>query len=116
MAKFTQGPWINKHFRSNGAIEIGSCNYRTVSTQTPMVRVYPRLDYTEEHGPHNSDSAIAECEANARLIAAAPDLLVALKELELWTTLLLDGSLIGWPLALLGQVRNTIKSAEGITD
>ncbi len=54
-----------------------------------------------------------EGEANARLIAAAPELLEACKELELRTRDFIAGSLVVFPTALLPQVRAAIAKATG---
>jgi len=68
----------------------------------------------ESHG----SVKVAECagmdkSANARLMAAAPDLLEALRELELRTSQFIDGTLVTFPAALLPQVRATIAHATG---
>ena len=52
-----------------------------------------------------------EQEANTRLIAAAPDILQALVELELRTRQFLAGELVVFPSALLPQVRAVIASS-----
>ena len=56
---------------------------------------------------------IAEAQANARLMASAPYLLQALKELELRTRQFIAGELVAFPAALLPQVQATIKYVEG---
>lgn len=50
---------------------------------------------------------------NAKLIAAAPQLLTALTELELRTRQFIEGELIQFPAALLPQVQDIIKAAKG---
>lgn len=51
--------------------------------------------------------------ADARLIALAPDLLLALTELELRTRQFIAGNLVSFPAALLPQVRAVIDAATG---
>lgn len=55
----------------------------------------------------------AERFANVALIAAAPDLLAALTELELRTRQFIAGTLTTFPASLLPQVRHVLKIARG---
>ena len=63
---------------------------------------------------HDDDGKInPEFDEVSRLAAAAPDLLEALRELELRTSQFIDGTLVTFPAALLPQVRATIAHATG---
>lgn len=64
----TPGPWASRHFNAAGSIDIDAGAHK-------MARVYCR----ELPGGVVTDEAISEAEANARLIAAAPHLLSALR-------------------------------------
>ena len=59
------------------------------------------------------DVAFSTAKANAALFRAAPELLVALKELELRTRQFIAGELVTFPAALLPQVRALIADAKG---
>lgn len=71
-AKHTPGPWMMPHFADDSA----TCNCTSVlsDSQHGMGCIA-----TVPHGDENEPLEIAK--ANARLIAAAPDLLEALKDL-----------------------------------
>jgi hypothetical protein len=73
MTKHTPGPWINKHWNSNGHIEITADAWQSDGPLERMVRLYAR--YSEADG--FTSESISEAHANAQLIAAAPDLLAA---------------------------------------
>lgn len=71
MSKHTPGPWVINHRRLGwelaGYVPIDGVNH---SALAHVVWVMQEDDDAGRHSP--------ECEANARLIAAAPDLLAAL--------------------------------------
>lgn len=70
-AKYTQGPWFV------GAQNDGLYIIDSQPSPAPYDGPIPR-----DHGPNviaTPNFRLAECEANARLIAAAPDLLAALQ-------------------------------------
>ena len=72
-AKHTPGPWaIRDHWADDGAFEV----YPTRGGKKPKFGEWAALAEVREYGPDEAP----EAEANARLIAAAPDLLEALKE------------------------------------
>jgi len=73
MSKHTPGPWHMIHWPGEGHMAVGSINWRSDEAIARMIRVYPRYD--RENGVNAP--AVAEAEANARLIAAAPELLAA---------------------------------------
>ncbi len=74
--KHTPGPW--EFDDDNGVIAQVGAHICTVS----MADDFPCIDNDEDENERiNVD---AECTANARLIAAAPDLLAMLKVAQLW--------------------------------
>lgn len=79
---YTPGPWAVRWWTQNGYCEITSplfVNLRTMPE--PLARVYP--GYVQKPGGEPGElccpqDKVDECAANARLIAAAPELLAAL--------------------------------------
>lgn len=66
--KHTPGPWHYEHRQGPGYEQL---DVVTVTTNIPVAETF-----VNGHGPFE------ECEANARLIAAAPDLLAALRVIK----------------------------------
>ena len=81
MSNHTPGPWIVKHFDKDGDILIDAPAKRGSGL---LCRVFPPntvLDIgTKDEKWLCTEQDVDECEANARLISAAPDLLEALKK------------------------------------
>lgn len=77
----TPGPWINKHWTNNGTIEIAAVAYRGPNR---MVNIGAVSVFDELVGWKCTAETVAETEGNARLIAAAPDLLVACQAALAW--------------------------------
>jgi hypothetical protein len=97
--KFTPGPW--KVEDGELVAEMPTCGAMCVLGQ-----IYGADDY-----PCRDDDIDAECKANARLIAAAPDLYAALKDLwDRW-------GMVDWTsvhdAALMDAARAAIARAEG---
>jgi hypothetical protein len=101
MSKHTPGPWntlpeeVDKTYIRVRGTRLG-CRYKVANVMTP--------DYVCVH-PREAE----ETRANARLIAAAPDLLEALRDLVDAITGRLDGETIALHNALA-----VIKKAEGV--
>lgn len=75
----TSGAWRNRHFNEFGSIDITAPAYRMNDEPRNVVaRVYPPVRF-QEPTLAQANAQVAECEANARLITGAPDLLVACK-------------------------------------
>ncbi len=95
-AKHTPGPWIaDKAFSGTQCV---------ICANAPDGQSF-NLAFLP--GQYNERSA------NARLIADAPYLLTALKELELRTRQFIAGELVSFPAALLPQVQALIEHVEG---
>lgn len=119
MAEYTPGPWITQEVEDGHDIWLSpvSSHYRPeekVEYHHGLFREYEDGESVE--GPALEQFLIAE--ANARLIAAAPDLLVAAKfalaTAEQWIEDQLSGtSLLEAEMAKLKPVRNAIAKAEG---
>ena len=93
MSKHTPGPW-----------QIGK-NFGSVVCDTPVPGIRGSDD-TEYYGGHLIAESVTE--ANARLIAAAPELLEALKEL-----MVAADRVSAEPVTWLGKARAAIAKAEG---
>ena len=93
MSKHTPGPW-----------QIGK-NFGSVVCDTPVPGI-SGSDDTEYYGGHLIAESVTE--ANARLIAAAPELLEALKEL-----MVAADRVSAEPVTWLGKARAAIAKAEG---
>lgn len=78
MAKHTKGPWINRHWNERGSIVIEAPNFGIDPTRK-VARCDPPMIDDGEGGMICGVDQVAETEANARLIAAAPELLAACK-------------------------------------
>jgi hypothetical protein len=74
-AKHTPGPWVHEFRRNKHGGWRDESLYVTVKAGATLIAAYP-LEYAEYPASEN------ECEANARLIAAAPELLEALKAIR----------------------------------
>lgn len=75
----TNGIWFNRHWNSNGQMEVHSLGHRGPSSR-PMIIVNPPMSWdaeSEEWKCRPED--VEECEANARLVAAAPELLASIR-------------------------------------
>jgi hypothetical protein len=77
--KHTRGPWKSLHWNQVGSIDIAPMftQYRiNDEPKNALARCYPR-----QQAPSAEDgyANVEECEANARLIAAAPDMLAQLQ-------------------------------------
>ncbi len=101
-AQHTPGPWLYMQ----DMIVAGDC-YGKVVAHTNVMMQHPPKKYV----------IVAEDKANARLIAAAPDLLETLKYCQSWfekfapVADLIDGNKCELPM--LTSVRAAIKKAEG---
>ena len=96
MSKHTPGPWTaNKPTRDNGRAEIHAGCMLVAQAFNWM------LDAEGDE----------QCWADARLIAAAPDLLAALKEL-----MVAADRVSAEPVTWLGKARAAIAKAEGTTE
>ncbi len=112
--KHTPGPWVVKHYDENGYLRVSSPNWQSASANNSMVKIEPRRDYDEVKGLHVSESGLQESQANARLIAASPDLLTALQEcFLLLQQLAADGEPGDMPSPTLEKARAAIAHATG---
>lgn len=105
MSKPTPGPWLNASGPSSivGWPIVGPRGLSICS-----ITWYPR-DATVSDADWNA--FMAERRANARLIAAAPDLLEALKRAEMHFAMLPSG--MDQPGSVMAQMRAAIAKAEG---
>lgn len=71
--KHTPGPWRNVFTETNKRTHIGQWYFVSESEGQPIVNLVDRYNF--------STTNISKAEANARLIAAAPEMLVALAKL-----------------------------------
>lgn len=107
MTTHSPAPWTNRHFDDFGAIRIDA-------NSQMMARVYPRT--LDAYGTVN-DETITECEANARLIAAAPELLAACETAEraLLAMRPFYSDQQATPAAMaLQQIRAAVAAAQGV--
>jgi hypothetical protein len=101
-AKHTPGPWSDEHLSQHERSTIIGGRLRLIKTDGVIVAFLPQwLDTPEE---------TSEARANARLIAAAPDLLAVCQELE--------ESVEYWseydvPLGIADRIRAAIAKATG---
>lgn len=106
----TPGPWeLNSVFGpSTGALSVTHPTWKNNSH--PIARVYRRLmDDRREDGTHQFDDA--EAQANANLIAAAPEMLEALTELLDRLDVVRFRGWVGHPL--MNKGRAAIAKAKG---
>ena len=97
------GPWHSLHWGPNGdSIDIATPTFRGT-----LCRVYVEVHESGSVGPTQVD----ECEANARLIAAAPELLAALDGISPMFDN--DSPLLTVYAAEIEQARAAIAKAEG---
>lgn len=102
MSKHTPGPWaVREHWSDDGAFEV----YPTRGGKKPSIGEWSALAEIPEYGPDDAP----EAEANARLIAASPDLYAVLKELQ--------ESAAYWseydvPLGIVDRINQAIAKAE----
>jgi len=107
MTGHTPGPW---HIRK--AITGG--DYAITAKDGPHDIIVGEAWFLVGERPHNEIVA-APVEANARLMASAPELLAALKEMEAWTAHAFDADDPDMDLPELSQARAAIANAEGRT-
>ena len=107
MSKHTEGPWILPHFADNSS----SCECEAILSDgyigsIALVSVSNGKDISDGG---NDCPPLEEAQANARLIAAASELLEALEKAEEW--------LQGWASAEheLGIIQAAIAKAKGET-
>lgn len=108
--EFTPGPWgLNSVFGpSTGVLSVTHPTWKNNSH--PIARVYRRLmDDRREDGTHQFDDA--EAQANANLIAAAPEMLEALTELLDRLDVVRFRGWVGHPL--MNKGRAAIAKAKG---
>lgn len=79
MSKHTPGPWYTQPWPHQGYMGVSSLGWYSNYVIDTMIRIYPRYSHQDGVTP----PAVDEAEANARLIAAAPELLEALQDLVL---------------------------------
>lgn len=79
MSGHTKGPWVLNYDEYDGKVSVRSGNARDLADY-PLYYEVVRSVGGRVHGANFDD--YSEVEANARLIAAAPDLLEALEDLE----------------------------------
>ena len=105
MTSHTPGPWVCRHWDGNQQIVIESVRHRGPNE---LALVRPPLTATPHDGWTCTAEDVAENEANARLIAAAPELLEACK-LSLKNVLSDTIAISTWR----DMLRNAIAKAEG---
>lgn len=102
MSRHSPGPW-KLHFWSEN---IGIATDRKKPRDCETVGTVARM---AENGPFHED--VLRAEANARLMAAAPDLLAALKEARLFVRIASErGSEDAW--TMLPRIESAIEKAE----
>ena len=119
-AKHTPGPWYI-HPMTNLSNELTECdtfNARRVyiGSGDDHKIVAETVAYMPKEGfnpGHPRPDSVEECEANARLIAAAPDLLANLEQMERIAADYLSGRLLQFPASVLPQARAAIAKATG---
>ncbi len=108
MSQHTPGPWIDRHWDGNQQITITAAQFRGPNVlalvRPPLTVVYLG---TDKETWECTSRDVDEAGANARLIAAAPDLLAALKEVDD----LVDAGYVLGP-ELRKKVRDAIAKAE----
>jgi hypothetical protein len=102
MNKPTDGPWEIKHSQTKDAWNI-------VGTRLSDLYKIARLPYIQDKrmGVQWNEDQKAEQLANARLIAASPDLLEELEQLIQWA------EYAGWPASELVDAKKAVARAKG---
>ena len=77
MSEHTKGPWTTRHFNQIGHCKIGSPNWISADEEPLAILPIRRTWTNDKQYKECTAESIAECEANARLIAASPTLLQA---------------------------------------
>jgi hypothetical protein len=117
-AKHTPGPWVlHQNDKWPFEIQIGNdvvtmsrVAYSTAQKTLNDVRLAVGFDW---HERDNVCRLVAEQEANARLIAAAPELLSALEEALLQLDYLEGRNTTGTTPAVAARIRHVIAKAKG---
>jgi len=104
MSTHTPGPWVTKHRKGDGA-------YCHTEVYSDLHGGIATCDWTPENLGNGVTGTYRE--ANARLIAAAPDLLAALQDAELQLEYMDLRSPSGTTPTILTRIRTAIARAKG---